>query len=220
MGTNVRTCDTVCSVQFIWPRFHHVFGKPRRPNVQGAVERVNREIGRMIMCWIAEHNSLGYLAAISSLQVALALRPNSRMKACPAEIMFGKRHHNRMAEDFGTKIWDAAAQKDMTLKGSMGAHEHHLLAAAPKSGQFAEAMERSRAFVEGGFEEDYKHITEHRAPGLAQWMGSLAEVQPEPGLALNTRRVTDGIMTTYMDFGEVRLCPNVMTFVLVICKDI
>ena len=157
------------------------------------------------MCWIAEHNSLGYLAAISSLQVALAQRPNTRMKACPASIMFGKRHHNRMAEDFGTKVWDAAAQKDRTAKGSNGAHEQHLWAAAPKTTQVVQAMERSRQYVDGGYEQDYKHITEHQAPGLAQRLGCLVEEKPASGLVLNRRRLVDGVMTTYMEFGEVRL---------------
>jgi hypothetical protein len=175
----------------------------------------------MIMCWIAEHNSLGYLAAISSLQVALAQRPNSMMKACPADIMFGKRHHNRMAEDFGARVWEAAAQKDRTVQGSKGAHEHHLLAAAPRTGQFIQALERSRQFVDGGYEDDYKHITEHRAPGLAQRLGCLEEEKPAGSVVLNPRRLVDGIMTTHLEFGEVRLCTNVQTFefVVLVCTD-
>ena len=165
----------------------------------------------MIMCWIAEHNSLGYLAAISSLQVALAERPNSMMKACPAEIMFGKRHHNRMAEDFGAKVWEAAQQKDRTVQGTKAAHESHLLSAAPRTGQVLEACARSDKFVATGFEEAYKHITEHRAPGLAQRLGCLDEVKPAGSVVLNERRLVDGIMTTHLEFGEVRLCTNVMT---------
>jgi hypothetical protein len=65
--------------QFIWPGFRHVFGKPRRPNVQGAVERVNREIAKAIMCWIAQHASLAWTCAIAKLQYWLNQRPNTRM---------------------------------------------------------------------------------------------------------------------------------------------
>ncbi len=66
--------------QFIWPGFRHVFGKPRRPNVQGAVERVNREIAKAVMCWIAQHGSLKWTCAIGKLQYWLNQRPNTRMK--------------------------------------------------------------------------------------------------------------------------------------------
>ncbi|MFN9942074.1 MAG: hypothetical protein ACK56I_21635, partial [bacterium] len=70
----------------MWPEFRHVFGKPRRPNVQGAVERVNREIAKAIMCWIAQHASLEWTCAIAKLQYCLNQRPNTRMKGkafCP-----------------------------------------------------------------------------------------------------------------------------------------
>ncbi len=102
-------------------------------------------------------------------------------------------------------LLDAAVQKDRAVKGWHGAREEHLWAAAPKTDQFVQAMQRSDQFAFGGYEEDYKHITEHHAPGLAQRLGCIEEEKPAGGKVLNGRRLVQGVMTTYMEFGEVRL---------------
>lgn len=55
--------------QIIWEDLQYVNGMPRRPWVQGSVERVNAELVKGIFAWLADHESLGWKKGLKKLQV-------------------------------------------------------------------------------------------------------------------------------------------------------
>ena len=58
-----------CALQVVWHDMRFVHGLPRRPWVQGSVERVNWELCKGIFAWICDHQSLGWVKATQLLQV-------------------------------------------------------------------------------------------------------------------------------------------------------
>eukprot|EP00961_Rhodomonas_salina_P283092 3825678-Rhodomonas_salina.2 len=97
----------------IWPNVHHIFGAQHHQQSQGMVERTNWEIAKVIAIWIKQHMSLGWLAAIASMQVALNTLTKKNMDDAPGNLMLGKCAAKRMADDFAAVSYEKACERAM-----------------------------------------------------------------------------------------------------------
>ncbi|XP_063589612.1 KRAB-A domain-containing protein 2-like [Penaeus indicus] len=88
------TAEVISEVKIIWPKLVLVHGKPRHPQSQGSVERVNGDIKDMLVAWIGDNNTTDWSTEIkfiqflknSSLHVDIRRLPYAAMFECEAKV--------------------------------------------------------------------------------------------------------------------------------------
>lgn len=100
-GKEFRNVNLAAMIRDIWPGCKIVHGRPRYPQSQGSVERVNEEIKKVLSALMRKNNDPRWVKYVSLAQHSINTSPHSTLEyRSPYRVLFG-REPNRGLEDMG-----------------------------------------------------------------------------------------------------------------------
>jgi transposase InsO family protein len=73
----------------MWPDLLLVHGKPRHPQSQGSVERLNSDVKDMLITWLGENNSTDWSRGLKFVQWMKNTSHHSVINQTPFNALFG-----------------------------------------------------------------------------------------------------------------------------------
>ena len=75
-----------------WPGLEIIHGRPRHPQSQGSVERVNAEVKKHLIMWQSDHavTSRDWVCALEEVQFRINSSYHSTIKTSPIQVLYGK----------------------------------------------------------------------------------------------------------------------------------
>ena len=83
------TTNVVTELQGLWPDLKLVHGKPRHPQSQGSVERVNGDIKDMLTAWMGDNNTADWTIGETFVHFHKNSAHNAGIQRLPYEAIFG-----------------------------------------------------------------------------------------------------------------------------------
>ena len=83
------TASVIGELKSMWSDLVMVHGKPRHPQSQGSVERLNCDIKDMLVAWLAEHNSTDWAVGLKFVQFMKNTSYHSGINQEPYRALFG-----------------------------------------------------------------------------------------------------------------------------------
>ena len=100
-GREFKNINLATMIRDLWPECKIIHGKPRHPQSQGSVERVNQEIKRVIGSLMRQSNDDCWVKYIPIVQHSINTSPHSTLQGnSPYRILFGREPVKGMG-DFG-----------------------------------------------------------------------------------------------------------------------
>ena len=62
------TASVITELKLLWPDLLLVHGKPRHPQSQGSVERLNADVKDMLIAWLGENKSVDWQGGLKFVQ--------------------------------------------------------------------------------------------------------------------------------------------------------
>src|ERR1700761_1642397 len=83
------TSHVVSELKQMWPDLLIVHGKPRHPQSQGSVERLNCDVKDILIAWLGDNNSVDWSAGLKFVQFSKNTSHHSGFKQSPYQALFG-----------------------------------------------------------------------------------------------------------------------------------
>ena len=83
------TASVIEELKLLWPDLLLVHGKPRHPQSQGSVERLNCDIKDMLVAWLAHNQSEAWPSGLKFVQFQKNSSFHSGINQAPYECLFG-----------------------------------------------------------------------------------------------------------------------------------
>ena len=83
------TASVIAELKLLWPDLHLVHGKPRHPQSQGSVERLNCDIKDMLIAWLHDNNSTEWPVGLKFVQFSKNISYHAGIMQTPYEALFG-----------------------------------------------------------------------------------------------------------------------------------
>ena len=83
------TAAVTTEVCKLWPELKIVHSKSRMPQSQGSIEKANRDIKDMLICWMDDHNSTDWTTGITFVQFMKNSSQHTGIGMSPLKGMFG-----------------------------------------------------------------------------------------------------------------------------------
>ena len=100
-GREFKNVNLATMIRELWPSCRIVHGKPRHPQSQGSVERVNQEIKKVLGALMRENNDPCWVKYVSLAQHSINTSPHSTLgNKSPYSVLFG-REATRSLDEFG-----------------------------------------------------------------------------------------------------------------------
>lgn len=84
------TASVITELKVMWPDLLMVHGKPRHPESQGSVERLNCEIKDMLTAWLGDNDSTDWPTELRFVQFQKNNSYHSGIKQSPFKALFGR----------------------------------------------------------------------------------------------------------------------------------
>jgi len=82
------TASVINELKSLWPELLIVHGKPRHPQSQGSVERLNCDIKDILIAWLGDNNSVDWSAGLKFVQFSKNVSHHSGIKQSPYQALF------------------------------------------------------------------------------------------------------------------------------------
>ena len=82
------TASVITELKSLWPDLIIVHGKPRHPQSQGSVERLNCDVKDMLVAWLGDNNSTDWPVGLKFVQFAKNTSYHSGIKQSPYSALF------------------------------------------------------------------------------------------------------------------------------------
>src|SRR6201996_9501072 len=83
------TAPVINELKSLWPELLIVHGKPRHPQSQGSVERLNCDSKDILITWLGDNNSVDWSAGLKFVQFSKNTSHHSGFKQSPYQALFG-----------------------------------------------------------------------------------------------------------------------------------
>ena len=83
------TASVITELKVLWPDLLMVHGKPRHPQSQGSVERLNCDVKDMLIAWLGDNNSTDWPIGLRFVQFQKNCSYHSGIKQTPYKALFG-----------------------------------------------------------------------------------------------------------------------------------
>src|SRR5579872_4887792 len=83
------TAAVITELKLLWPDLLIVHGKPRHPQSQGSVERLNCDVKDMLIAWLGDNNSVNWPVGLKFVQFSKNTSYHSGIKQTPYNALFG-----------------------------------------------------------------------------------------------------------------------------------
>ena len=83
------TAAVIEELKLLWPDLLIVHGKPRHPQSQGSVERLNSDVKDMLVAWLADNQSTAWPSGLKFVQFQKNSSFHSGINQSPYECLFG-----------------------------------------------------------------------------------------------------------------------------------
>ena len=83
------TASVITELKLLWPDLLMVHGKPRHPQSQGSVERLNCDVKDMLVAWLGENDCTDWPIGLKFVQFATNTSYHSGIKQSPYLALFG-----------------------------------------------------------------------------------------------------------------------------------
>jgi len=83
------TASVITELKELWPDLVLVHGKPRHPQSQGSVERLNCDVKDMLIAWLHDNNSNDWAVGLKFVQFMKNSSHHSAINQTPYKAMFG-----------------------------------------------------------------------------------------------------------------------------------
>src|ERR1700761_5620975 len=83
------TSHVVSELTQMWPDLLIVHGKPRHPQSQGSVERLNCDVKDMLIAWLGDNHSTDWPLGLKFVQFSKNISYHSRIQQTPYKALFG-----------------------------------------------------------------------------------------------------------------------------------
>jgi len=85
------TASVITELKDLWPDLLIVHGKPRHPQSQGSVERLNCDVKDMLIAWLGDNKSTNWPIGLKFVQFAKNASHHSAINQTPYEALFGSK---------------------------------------------------------------------------------------------------------------------------------
>ena len=83
------TASVINELKTLWPDLLIVHGKPRHPQSQGSVERLNCDVKDMLIAWLGDNNTADWPAGLRFVQFSKNSSHHTGIKQSPYQALFG-----------------------------------------------------------------------------------------------------------------------------------
>ena len=83
------TASVITELKLLWPDLLMVHGKPRHPQSQGSVERLNCYVKDMLTAWLGDNNSTDWPMGLHFIQFQNNSSYHTGIKQSPYKALFG-----------------------------------------------------------------------------------------------------------------------------------
>lgn len=83
------TASIITELKLMWPDLLIVHGKPRHPQSQGSVERLNSDVKNMLIAWMNDNKSNEWQIGLKFVQFSKNASPHSAIQQTPYKALFG-----------------------------------------------------------------------------------------------------------------------------------
>ena len=83
------TASVITELKLLWPDLLMVHGKPRHPQSQGSVERLNCDVKDMLVAWLGDNDCTDWPIGLKFVQFAKNTSYHSGIKQSPYSALFG-----------------------------------------------------------------------------------------------------------------------------------
>jgi hypothetical protein len=83
------TASVIDELKLLWPDLLLVHGKPRHPQSQGSVERLNCDVKDMLVSWLQDNKTTDWSIGLKFVQFSKNTSYHSGIKQTPYEALFG-----------------------------------------------------------------------------------------------------------------------------------
>jgi hypothetical protein len=83
------TASVITELKIMWPELLMVHGKPRHPQSQGSVERLNCDVKDMLIAWLGDNNSTNWPTGLKFVQFSKNSSYHTGIKQTPYKALFG-----------------------------------------------------------------------------------------------------------------------------------
>jgi hypothetical protein len=108
----------------MWPDLLIVHGKPRHPQSQGSVERLNCDVKDMLIAWLGDNNSTDWPLGLKFVQFSKNISYHSGIQQTPYKALFGVSPRVGLrSTDLPTEILERmSCEEDLFAAVSAGSH--------------------------------------------------------------------------------------------------
>lgn len=83
------TASVIVELKLMWPELLMVHGKPRHPQSQGSVERLNCDVKDMLIAWLGDHDITDWTTGLKFVQFSKNSSYHTGIKQTPYKALFG-----------------------------------------------------------------------------------------------------------------------------------
>ena len=83
------TASVIVELKLLWPDLLIVYGKPRHPQSQGSVERLNCDVKDMLIAWLGDNKTSDWPVGLKFVQFSKNTSHHSGIKQTPYNAIFG-----------------------------------------------------------------------------------------------------------------------------------
>ena len=127
-GREFKNINLASMIKELWPGCKFIHGKPRHPESQGSVERVNREIKKVLGSLMRKANDPCWVTYVPLAQNSINTSPHSTLEnRTPYRVLFGRDPVKGLSLSFFL-TQDEVPDKSVTLReailhSSLGSHK-------------------------------------------------------------------------------------------------